>query len=366
MPPNARLPGVSEPRLRFRADGGFTVLQINDTQDIHRIDRRTLQLIERSRERTRPDLVVLNGDVINENLEQPDHAMQAMNNIAATLDRAAVPWCVTFGNHDADARARTGYDEVRQLEFYRRYRHNLNLSCVEGLGPGTQYLPILDHQGRDTAYGVWLLHSGCYAPRDIAGQDFQGYPGWDWVRGTTVAWYHQTSTALAQQAGRVVPSVMFMHLPLWEHQFMWFGGVEGRTAEDAARGRAKHDILGERNEGVSCGPFNSGLFAMILDRGETRAVFCGHDHLNSYHGNYYGVLLGFTPGAGYGTYGFSGPEKNRLRGVRVFRLREDQPEALPATEVLLAGELGIDTGPEDQRIDPLPFPSYIQAGPASS
>ena len=360
MPPNPDLPGVSEPRLRFRADGGFTVLQINDTQDIHRIDRRTLQLIERSIERTRPDLVVLNGDVINENLEQPDHAVQAMNNIAATLDGAAVPWCVTFGNHDADAQERTGYDENRQLEFYRRYRHNLNLPCVQGLGPGTQYLPIQDRQGQTPAYGVWLIRSGCYAPAEIAGQDFKHYPPWDWVRGGPVAWYHQTSTALAARTGRVIPSLMFMHLPLWEHQFMCYASVEGRSPEDEARARAKHGITGERNEGVSCGPFNSGIFAMILDRGETRAVFCGHDHINSYHGNYYGVLLGFTPGAGYGTYGFKGEEKNRLRGVRVFHLREDQPDALPATEVLLASALGIDTSPDDQRTEPLPFPPYIQ------
>ena len=35
------------------------------------------------------------------------------------------------------------------------------------------------------------------------------------------------------------------------------------------------------------------MFSAILDRGDVKGIFCGHDHINTYHGNYYGVLLGY-------------------------------------------------------------------------
>ena len=347
--------GVAEPRLRFRADRGFTILQINDTQDTDRIDVRTLQTIERAVAVARPDLVVVNGDVISEHLASARQAEQAMHNIAGTLDGLACPWVVTFGNHDADSTPLTGLGEVEQLAFYRRYRFNLNLPLSEErLGAGTMYLPILSADGTRRAYGIWLLHGGRYAPREAAGQDFTGYPVWGWVNGAQLDWYYRTSLALEAEAGARVPSLLFLHVPLWEHRFMWYAGVEGRTGEDVARAKAKHGLVGERHEEASCGPFNSGLFALIHERGETQGVFCGHDHVNSYHGNYYGVLLGFSPATGFASYGLPGEARNRLRGARVFQVVQDQPDDLPETCVLLARDLGVDTSPDHQPGEPVP------------
>lgn len=347
--------GVAEPRLRFRPDRGFTILQINDTQDTDRIDRRTLQTIVRAVAAVRPDLVVVNGDVISEHLTSAPQARQAMHNVAATLEDCGCPWVVTFGNHDADSTPLTGLGEREQLEFYRGYAHNLNLPLQdEALGAGTLYLPILDREGRRRAYGLWLLHGGRYAPRGIAGQDLAGYPVWGWVRAAQLDWYYRTSVALEQEAGGRIPSLMFLHVPLWEHRFMWYAGVEGRTEADVARAVAKHGLVGERHEPEACGPFNAGLFALVLERGETQGVFCGHDHNNSYHGNYYGVLLGFSPATGFASYGLPGADKNRLRGVRVFEVVQDQPDHLPATRVLLARDLGVDVSPGDQPGEPVP------------
>ena len=40
--------------------------------------------------------------------------------------------------------------------------------------------------------------------------------------------------------------------------------------------------------------------------------------MNTYVGDYYGVLLGYAGNTGFGTYGLSGADRNRLRGARVF------------------------------------------------
>ena len=149
---------------------------------------------------------------------------------------------------------------------------------------------------------------------------------------------------------------MFIHIPLWEYRFMWFGSVDGRTDADHARGLARHSIVGERNEEECPGPFNSGMFSAILDRTDVKGVFCGHDHVNTYVGDYYGVLLGYAGNTGFGTYGLDGADRNRLRGARVFELDERTEDVLVGTRMVFAGDLGIDLTANDQGIAPLPLP----------
>ncbi|WP_202798997.1 hypothetical protein [Saccharopolyspora spinosa] len=120
---------------------------------------------------------------------------------------------------------------------------------------------------------------------------------------------------------------------------------------------ARHGIVGERNEAECPGPFNSGMFNAILTRGDVKGVFCGHDHVNTYHSNYYGVLLGYAGSTGFGTYGLSGAERNRLRGARVYTLNENTENVLDSTYMVFAKDYGIDLTANDQSIDPMPLPS---------
>jgi len=85
-------------------------------------------------------------------------------------------------------------------------------------------------------------------------------------------------------------------------------------------------------------------------------VFCGHDHVNTYSGDYYGVLLGYAGNTGFGTYGLSGEERNRLRGARVYDLDESVDGVLAGTRMRFAGEFGIDLTADDQWMNPLPLP----------
>ncbi len=356
------LDGIATSDLRFGRDGSFTILQFNDTQDHQLTDKRTLELITTAIEAEKPDLVLLVGDNINGGPKTVLEHKQAMNNIAATVDATGVSWAATFGNHDEDPA--TGFDEPQQLTFYRQYRHNVNGSGATGItGTGNTYLPIAAPRGNKTAYGLWILDSGRYAPGSIAGQDFAGYPTWDWLRADQIDWYYRLSQELERTNGRLVPSSLFLHIPLWEYRFMWFSSVDDRSAAAHDRAVAKHQIVGERNEDECPGPFNSGLFNAILKRGETVSVSCGHDHINTYWGNYYGVQLGYGPGTGFGTYGLGGADNHRLRGARVFKLALDDQSLgrLVETRPVFATDLGIDTAAGEQRISrPLPFPKGVK------
>ena len=350
-------PRPKAPKLRFRDDGTFKVVQFNDTQDDEMTDRRTVELIEKTLDAESPDFVLINGDVITGGCETRLAVKQAINNVVWPMESRGIPWAVTYGNHDEDSLPQSGVDEAMMLDFYRSYDFNMNAENIAGVtGTGNTIVPIrAAGRGNDTAFSLWLLDSGRYAPGAIDGQDFAGYPTWDWLRMDQVSWYREESQRLEKKFKRKVPGLMFIHIALWEHRFMWWGGVDTRTEADAARGRTRHAIVGERNEDECPGPFNSGMYNAILERGDVKGVFVGHDHVNDYVGNYYGVLLGYAPGTGFGAYGLAGAERNRMRGGRVFELTQAGDEVDIATRVVYARDYGIDLTANDQPMEPTPL-----------
>lgn len=50
---------------------------------------------------------------------------------------------------------------------------------------------------------------------------------------------------------------------------------------------------GDKREEVCAPKINSGFFTAMLETGHTKAVFVGHDHINDYIGDLYGILLGY-------------------------------------------------------------------------
>lgn len=352
--------GIVKNPLAFSADGRFTIVQFNDTQDGPTTDRRTTALQEAVLDDVAPDVVVINGDVIDGRSTSELEAKQALNNVVLPMERRGIPFTVTFGNHDEDSSERTGMDEAAYVAFLSQYEHSLVTPGADVTGTGNQVLPVRSADGTRDAFALWLLDSGRYAPDEIAGQDFEGYPDWDWLRFDQVEWYSRTSQELEKRNKGLVPGLVFQHIALWEHRFMWFASVDSRTEADHERAVAKHGIVGERNEAECPGPVNSGLFSAMLHRGDVRGVFVGHDHVNTYHGNYYGILLGYGPGTGFGTYGLGGAEDHRLRGARVFHLTEAAGDVDIETRPLFAADYGIDLTAGYQPGEPAAFPAGVR------
>lgn len=352
--------GLVRRALRFRDDGTFTVVQFNDTQDTHTTDERTIALQEAVLDDTDADFALINGDVITGGMTTELQVKQALNNVVLPMERRGIPWAVTFGNHDEDSVPQTGMDESRMLAFLRQYEHNMNAGDADVTGTANEVLTIRSSQNGQETFALWLLDSGRYAPAEIEGQNFEGYPSWDWLRFDQVDWYWRTSQALEQRAGGLVPGLVFQHIALWEHRFMWFASVDGRSDADHARAVEKHRIVGERNEAECPGPFNSGMFNAMLHRGDIKGLFVGHDHINTYVGDYYGIELGYGPGTGFGPYGLGGADHHRLRGARVFTLDENADGVYTGSRALFARDYGIDLTNERRPSEPAPFPSYVR------
>lgn len=352
--------------LSFDRKGRFKIVQFNDTQDDHLTDRRTIEFMGQVLDREKPDFALINGDVITGGPTANREVYQAINNVVMPMESREIPWAVTFGNHDEDSTEEAGTTvfEPQMVEFVRQYKHNLNPTDDDGLfGSSNGQLLIKGSRGSRPVFAIWLLDSGRYAPEDPGGQSTEGLKNYDWIRPEQVDWYRDLSQDTEERYGRKVPGLMYFHIPTFEHHHMWFG--QQFTSDDAGHEAAvqKHGIVGVKNEDVYTGLFNSGIYAAAFDRGDVLGIYCGHDHINTYMGNYFGIELGYGPGTGFGPYGLNDGtwDMHTLRGARVFELDEDSPRVYERTRLVFAQDLGVDMDPQPQKITrPVAFPRYVK------
>lgn len=85
------------------------------------------------------------------------------------------------------------------------------------------------------------------------------------------------------------PGLVYFHIPLPEF-----------SSFDAS------NFTGVRQEGISSASINSGFFTTMVEAGDVKAVFTGHDHLNDFCGQMTGIQLCYAGGFGYHAYGKAG------------------------------------------------------------
>lgn len=85
------------------------------------------------------------------------------------------------------------------------------------------------------------------------------------------------------------PGLAYFHIPLPEY-----------ASFDSS------NFTGVKQEGISSASVNSGMFATMVESGDVKAVFTGHDHINDFCGELSGVHLCYGGGFGYHAYGKAG------------------------------------------------------------
>jgi len=335
-----RLPDEFAPRcpLTFRGDGGFRILMMSDAHQKPNTDDRTIRAMGRLIDRTRPDLVMLGGDNVSAVRNEAEFEEQ-LGLIASPMEERGVPWAHVYGNHDqTDALSKRWQQTV-----YEKYPH-----CVSKAGPdelpgtGNYFLPIVDETG-EPVFGVWGIDSqqdwkSQTVPLSYPGDLYwdvmmpmpiASYSDYDCIRFEQVMWYFNTSVALERLCGHKIPSLMVFHIPLYE-----FNAI--------LRNATRTQLRGEYNERLSNSEINSGIFAAAFQRGDVKAMFAGHDHINTFDGVYCGIRMGFDGSIGYQGYGARdndpGRDRERLRGGRIFDISRDDPWNI-RTEMVFVGKI---------------------------
>lgn len=319
-------------KLTFNEDGKFKIMMMSDIQDYvdaqtkQGLNENTVNLMNAALDAEKPDVVVITGDQIGGNMDA-DELQDYITQMVEPLESREIPWLITFGNHDEDAKSalKDGWNKMKQLSFYRSFKYNINRASMSGAqgydsngvnthAVGDMYTLIYDQEGKTPLYNIWALDSNRYS--EIVG-------GYDWIRQDQIEWYTETSEALEAKYGNKINSLMFFHIPTQEWELMYADGE-------------KYGVTGEKREAECPSNVNSGLFAAALERGDVKGMFVGHDHVNDYWGTYNGIALGYDANVGYQTYGDAD-----MRGVRIFVLDENNLDTFE-TKMLRAADFGVN------------------------
>eukprot|EP00002_Diphylleia_rotans_P007841 TRINITY_DN17518_c0_g1_i1.p1 TRINITY_DN17518_c0_g1~~TRINITY_DN17518_c0_g1_i1.p1 ORF type:complete len:348 (+),score=81.31 TRINITY_DN17518_c0_g1_i1:46-1089(+) len=309
IPVSESTPKTESP-LKFRADGTFKIVQFTDTHytngalslcdDITPEERpcsglNTTALMGAILDIEKPDLVVFTGDILTGGCLNPDRSYEE---VLSPMTSRRIKWASTYGNHDDESGLNREQLIAKDSSYYPLSLTQRGPREIHGVS--NYALTIEKSNSADAGYILYFLDSNAY---DSSGTGLGGY---DWIHTDQISWYQQLSNGFKNLYGKTLPALAFFHIPLIEYNDVW---------EDCT----KHECNGNKYEGVYAANINSGFYAAALDQGDVKAMFVGHDHVNDYCGNFYGIKLCYGRATGYTTYGMKGFP----RGARVIEIKED-------------------------------------------
>lgn len=316
----------------------------------------------------RPDLVVLNGDLITGENAFPENSTVYLDQIVSPTICRAIPWASTYGNHDSDfnlSRADLLAREQQQVPVGLARTTNMLPTIKHGdvrrAGVTNYYLPVygsdcVPANGKDMADNcvpkliLWFFDSRGgfhYQERDKTTGRRVGQE--NWVDDSVVSWFEKTQADLQAKYATTVPSLAFVHIPpnvayaLQMNAAPDGKGIGKNSNIDPHRQPGINDDrpLAQQAEGWCANGLQSGcayggqdesFMRAIADSGNGTgvvAMFVGHDHGDTWCHTWAaggtlpgvdipgtGVHICFGQHTGYGGYG------SWTRGSRQVRVTE--------------------------------------------
>ncbi len=299
-------------QIKFN-NGHLKVLQISDLQDNRFTCVDTLRFMEAAVKKIKPDLIVFTGDQLDvvdlwgKGERCRKNVEKAINRLFSVFESFDIPFVLTFGNHDRE----TGLPNEEQAKIYAKMKNCICFDDVNDGRPdaGTFNVPIMSSDGSRTAMNIYVFDTGSKTNGVYGG-----------VRKEQLEWLDKTSREVNAD------SIVFQHIPVDEIYELLEKVPKGTEGAEPAYGNRKGEyyrrrdgikFMGEYGETPAALPRECGEFEQLKKQGDVFAVYCGHDHYDSFIGMVDGIDLGYCPGAGYNTYGIY------QREVRVFEFNEN-------------------------------------------
>lgn len=317
---------AAKPELKFKTDGTFKIVMFSDFQDNLPINKKSLEGMNKVLDMEEPDFVMLAGDQTRggRGIKNVMDFRYYVNQMVSPMESRKIPWAHIYGNHDDEIAAFTGLSKAVQQSNYELHPY-----CLSQRGPkevdgiGNYVLQVKSSKGNNAVFHIWALDSndsleqnkwykGNLAKDAILPKGLQGNHNYDFLKFSQIMWYWNTSLDIEKTNKKKVPGIMFLHIPLPEHRLITMNPEKTR-------------MQGEVHEDQCNSPINSGMFAAVLQRGDIKGIFAGHDHANDYSGTYCGIKLGYDGSIGYDAYGLGGENNDRLRGARIIEIKERDP-----------------------------------------
>lgn len=299
---------IADPQIKF---GSFTR------------DTKTMDLLDRAIKREQPDICVVTGD-----LTLSVFTYDAFRYFCNFMEERQQYWTFVFGNHDSQFDC-SKYTICQILADYKYCLFDPGPSDIHGTGNFLVNIFKGNKADNNLIYSLVCLDSGMYPEADnVALTDWV----YDWIRQDQMDWYVWAVDGL-KSVNPTVQSSMFFHIPVKEFANMYYLNEQahGNQIPDSVKEQLPDVIVSDvkgvvresdktpdeyvwGDDGYTVGIFYQGnaegvtdhpdVFAYIKDSDCTKALFCGHDHVNNLKGYYDGIYLGYGLCCGYHTYPF--------------------------------------------------------------
>ena len=292
-----------------------------------------------------PDLVVFNGDLITGENTMLTNSTNYVEQIVEPLIKRGLPWASSYGNHDRDFNLSSGALYEKEKSYDLSLTARMVPGGEEDIGVTNYFLPVFPSTSASASNEELLRARNApllilYFVDSRSGTSFQQrYPNGNFINlptvvaNETISWLRATSTAISTRYQKVIPSLLFTHIPpspmlAFQSNPRSSGGGPDPNKEPGI------------NEDVPVNPQvgDANFLQAIADLTETgglRATFSGHDHGDDWCFRWTSQLPGsavagkgsfhcFGRHTGYGGYG------SWTRGARQVLVTEE----LLADEIL--------------------------------
>ena len=311
----------------FTTDEDFKVLHLTDVHITGGFlnkeqDKKAINAVAAMVVAEAPDLVIVTGDISfaipSTGTINNEYAHQMFIRL---MENLGVYWTVTFGNHDDEAFNFYRRQAVADMYADENLEKCLFMQSPEGVsGMGNHVINIKNSAGEVTKSLV-MMDTHAYVHSDLLlGTIDALFWNYDCVKQDQIDWYAGVIEEYQPKA-----SLLFFHIPIRDvkaaydeyvangredtENVEWLGGVDGEDKNDEMVFASRLD--------------DGSFFEKVLELGNTKGMFFGHDHLNNFVLDYKGVLLSYGYSIDYSAYSGDLENLGLQRGCAVLTLTPD-------------------------------------------
>ncbi len=218
----------------------------------------------------KPDLITITGDIVCGR-----STVYSIRNFSELLERFGIPWAPVFGNHDKEGNCDLNY----LADVMMSYPHCLMKKGDARMGVGNYVVAVKDKNGK-ISDALIMTDSNRYNDGES-----------EKVRNEWFKWVTDGIKMLSPEAECSV----FLHIPIAEYVYAYEQNYDEKLKKWKSEKFIGH--IGEKicpHENKAGLPLQTGFFEAIKNSGNTKNVFCGHDHLNAFSTAYEGVRLNYV------------------------------------------------------------------------
>jgi len=236
---------------------------------------------------SKPDLIIVTGDFVFPFIPSSG----TRNNIKQTqkfadfMDGFRIAYTIVFGNHDVEVGSKGSKQDLARIIQNSKYGFFEEGPDITGLG---NFVIELKSNSK-TLVSLGLLDSNMYANGWF-------YGGFDYIKDDQVDWISSELNQIHQKNSDM-KAILFFHMPLVEFKEAYEMMKLGDKSIEYNFGS-----IHEKNEYFGISATRSNLFNKCEQLGFVKAMFCGHDHLNTLSLTYRGILMCYGMSMDYNAY----------------------------------------------------------------